>query len=479
MEADMNSSSSSLHIVLFPWLAFGHMHPFLELSKSLATRGHRITFISTPRNIQRLPTIPSHLSSLITFVPLMLPHVEPLPENAESTSDISQGLVPYLEKAFDGLSTPFSAFLKSACSDKTTKPDWIIMDLHHYWLPNIAQDFCVPCALFCVIPASSLVFFGSRSSKIGTLRTTIADFTVPPSWIPFPSNLAFRPHEAGWMTMRVRENESGISIAERTRTTFLRSKFICVRSCFELDSKWLSLLPELLEKDVVPVGLLPPPAEKISSARESRGDGHEIDVIDWLNKHPPKSVLYIALGSEAALRTELLHELALGLEKSGVPFLWALRKPAGMITDATDILPASFEERIKGSGHVAWGWVPQMRILAHASIGGFLTHCGPSSVIESLQFGHPLILLPLIIDQGLIARVLEERGVGVEVPRDAETGDFDLEGVARVVHFVMVEEEGKLIRQNAEKIQPIFTDKISQEKHLDGLIKHLEKYRNI
>ncbi|KAJ3696464.1 hypothetical protein LUZ61_000169 [Rhynchospora tenuis] len=279
--------------------------------------------------------------------------------------------------------------------------------------------------------------------------------------------------------MGTQENESGISIAQRTSLTFFGSKFVGVRSSFELESKWLSLLPELLEKDVVPVGLLPPPAEKISLAGESRSDGHEIDVIDWLNKHPPKSVLYIALGSEAALSTELLHELALGLERSGVPFLWALSKPAGMITDATDILPASFEERIKGSGHVVWGWVPQIRILAHASVGGFLTHCGPSSVIESLQFGHPLVMLPLIIDQGLIARVLEERGVGVEVPRDAETGDFDQEGVVRVVLFVMVEEEGKLIRHNVGMIQPISTDKISQEKHLDELIKHLEKYRNM
>ncbi|KAJ4752980.1 Glycosyltransferase [Rhynchospora pubera] len=476
---DADSNSDSLHIVMFPWLAFGHMHPFLELAKSLATRGHRITFISTPRNIQRLPSIPSHLSSLITFVPLTLPHVEPLPENAESTSDISRGLMPYLRKAFDGLSTPFSAFLKSACSDRKTKPDWIIMDVHHHWLPKIAQEFCVSCALFYVIPASSLVFFGPYSPEVGTLRTTIADFTVPPSWIPFPSNLAFRPHEARLIAMGTQENESGLSIVQRVSLTFFGSKFVCVRSCFELESKWLSLLAELFKKDVVPVGLLAPPAEKINSAGESLGGEHEFDVIDWLNKHSPKSVLYIALGSEAALSTELLHELAFGLERSGVPFLSALRKPAGMIGGAaTDILPASFEERIKGSGHVEWGWVPQMRILAHASVGGFLTHCGPSSVIESLQFGHPLIMLPLIIDQGLIARVLEERGVGVEVPRDAETGDFDQEGVAKVVRFVMVEEDGKLIRHNAEKIQPIFTDKISQERHLDGFIKHLEKYRS-
>lgn len=147
-----------------------------------------------------------------------------------------------------------------------------------------------------------------------------------------------------------------------------------------------------------------------------------------------------------------------------------------MSSSPTDILPAGFQERTRGSSHVAVGWVPQMRILAHASIGTFLTHCGPSLVIESLQFGHPLIMLPLIIDQGLIARVLEERGVGVELPRDAETGNFNQEGVARVVRHVMVEEQGKLIQLNGEKIQPIFTDKISHEQHLDGFINRLRKY---
>jgi hypothetical protein len=146
MEPDCNSGS--LRLVLFPWLAFGHMHPYFELSKSLATRGHHITFISTRRNIQRLPRIPFNLSSLITFVPLTFPHIDPLPETAESTSDIPQEQVPYLTKAFDSLSTPFSAFLKSACSDERTKPGWIIMDAHHHWLPKIAEVFCVPCAFF-------------------------------------------------------------------------------------------------------------------------------------------------------------------------------------------------------------------------------------------------------------------------------------------------------------------------------------------
>uniref|UniRef100_A0A0E0JQ36 Uncharacterized protein n=1 Tax=Oryza punctata TaxID=4537 RepID=A0A0E0JQ36_ORYPU len=63
-------------------------------------------------------------------------------------------------------------------------------------------------------------------------------------------------------------------------------------------------------------------------------------------------------------------------------------------------------------------WVPQVRVLAHAAVGAFLTHSGWGSTVESLRFGgHPLVMLPFIIDQGLISRVMVNKGLGVEVAR--------------------------------------------------------------
>jgi hypothetical protein len=75
-------------------------------------------------------------------------------------------------------------------------------------------------------------------------------------------------------------------------------------------------------------------------------------------------------------------ELALGLAQSGLPFFWALRKWIELLE--------GFEERTRGSGVVRTGWVPQLKILAHDSAGGFLTHCGWSSVTEAFQFGRAL-----------------------------------------------------------------------------------------
>lgn len=90
-----------LHIALFPWLAFGHIIPFLEVAKHIARRGHKVSFISTLRNIQRLPKIPEELNPMINLVQIPLPHVKNLPENAEATTDIPSHMIPYLKRALE------------------------------------------------------------------------------------------------------------------------------------------------------------------------------------------------------------------------------------------------------------------------------------------------------------------------------------------------------------------------------------------
>ncbi|XP_008788932.2 putative UDP-rhamnose:rhamnosyltransferase 1 [Phoenix dactylifera] len=461
-----------LHVVVFPWLAFGHMLPFLELSKSLAKRGHRISFLSTPRNIQRLPKIPSQIASLVDLVSLPLPKVDGLPEDAEATTDIPPPMVQYLMKAFDGLDEPFTRFLREA----SPKPDWIIHDFSHHWIPPIASMFEVPCAFFSIFPSSTLVFIGPPSEmKLGGLRRTPEQFTKPPEWISFPSSAAFRLYEARLFTAHYRDNASGFSEFRRLELVIQRCKLVAVRSCKDFESDWLPLLEELYEKKpVVPAGLLPPHLQERIEDVHTNTTG-VAQVFGWLNGQTLGSVVYVALGSEATLSVELVHELALGLELSKVPFVWALRKPAGMASDV-EILPKGFEVRTRGLGVVAMGWIPQLSVLAHPSVGGFFTHCGWSSIIEGLQFGHPLILLPIFADHGLNARIMEDKRIGLEVPRDEEDGSFGREGVAKVIRLIMVEEEGKPFRCKAGKLKEVFSDKESQERYVDNLVRCLQDH---
>ena len=108
----MAKNSKMLHIGVFPWLAFGHMIPYLELSKLIAQKGHKISFISTPRNIDRLPKLSPNLTPFLNFVKLPMPYVENLPENAEATTDVTYEQVKYLKLAQDGLEESMAKFLE-------------------------------------------------------------------------------------------------------------------------------------------------------------------------------------------------------------------------------------------------------------------------------------------------------------------------------------------------------------------------------
>jgi len=124
------------------------------------------------------------------------------------------------------------------------------------------------------------------------------------------------------------------------------------------------------------------------------------------------------------------------------------------------------------------GWVPQVRVLAHAAVGSFLTHCGWGSTVESLfRFGLPLVMLPFVADQGLIARAMAAHGVGVEVPRDEHDGSFRGDDVAATVRRVMAEEEGRELARNARELQKVVGDRARQEQYVDDLVEYLQRYK--
>lgn len=461
--------------MVFPWLAFGHMIPFLELSKRLAAKGHAVAFVSTPRNLARLPPVPASLSTLLRFVPLPLPAVEGLPEGAESTADLPPDKVELLKKAMDGLSGPLAAFLADAVA-VGRRPDWIVLDFCHHWVPPIADHHKVACAAFMIFHAAFVLFVGPRWANAAHPRTRPEDFTVPPKWIPFPSTTVFLRHEADWYAGAFRANASGFSDMERVWHIFERCRLTIYRSCHELEPRMFALHAELYRKPAIPAGILLP-GDRDEEHRQSSPGVARPQVLRWLDSQPPKSVIYVALGSEAPLTLQNIHEIALGLELAGVRFLWALRKPADTEND-DELLPSGFEERTQARGAVCTGWVPQMEALAHGATVAFLTHCGWGSTIESFAFGLPLVMLPFIIDTPMIARAMAARGIGVEVARDESDGSFNRDGIAAAVRSVMVEEQGKAFATNARKLKELVADKGSQEQYIDELVDHLRRYKD-
>ncbi|VAI01455.1 unnamed protein product [Triticum turgidum subsp. durum] len=460
MDDDGSSSPSPLRVVICPWLAFGHLLPCLDIAERLASRGHHVSFVSTPRNIARLPPVRPTVAPLVNFVALPLPRVDGLPEGAESTNDVPHDQFELLRKAFDGLAAPFSEFLSAACAEGAGKrPDWLIVDTFHHWAAASALENKVPCVML-LLGAATVIATWAR----GVSEHAAAAVGKERSAAEAPS------FETERRSLMITQNASGMTVAERYFLTLMRSNLVAIRSCAEWEPESVAALTTLAGKPVVTLGLLPP------SPEGGRSISKQDTAMRWLDAQPDKSVVYVALGSEVPLSVEQVHELALGLELSGARFLWALRKPPG-VSDA-GVLPPGFEERTRGHGLVVTGWVPQISVLAHDAVAAFLTHCGWNSTIEGLLFGHPLIMLPISSDQGPNARIMEGRKVGMQVPRNESDGSFSREDVAVTVRAVTVEEDGRRVfTASAKKMQEIVADGACHERCIDGFIQGLRSYK--
>lgn len=104
-------------------------------------------------------------------------------------------------------------------------------------------------------------------------------------------------------------------------------------------------------------------------------------------------MLYVCFGSLYEFAESQLLEIALGLESSNICFIWVIK------SDAFLLLDKDFEERVKDRELIIKGWAPQVLILNHPAVGGFMTHCGWNSVLESVSSGVPMITWPLFAEQ--------------------------------------------------------------------------------
>ncbi|CAN8258503.1 unnamed protein product [Cochlearia groenlandica] len=159
------------------------------------------------------------------------------------------------------------------------------------------------------------------------------------------------------------------------------------------------------------------------------GDDKRREILLWLDEQPPKSVLFLCFGSKGAFNDEQAREIAVALERTGHRFLWTLRRASpventmtgshpGEFTNLDEILPKGFLNRTAEIGKII-SYAPQVTVLESPAIGGFVTHCGWNSVMESLWFGVPMAAWPIYAEQQFNAfRLVDELGVAAEIRKD-------------------------------------------------------------
>ncbi|VVA37851.1 PREDICTED: UDP-glycosyltransferase, partial [Prunus dulcis] len=201
-----------------------------------------------------------------------------------------------------------------------------------------------------------------------------------------------------------------------------------------------SSLAQIQQQCQVPIFSIGP-LHKIAPAASSSLLEEDTSCIAWLEKQSHKSVIYVSLGSVASIGEKELSEMAWGLANSNQPFLWVIRPGSICGLDWNETLPQGFIEAVGERGCIV-KWAPQREVLAHGAVGGFWSHCGWNSTLESLSEGVPMICTPSFGDQKVHARYISQVWrVGVQLENKLERGEIE-----RAVRTLMVDDDGEGMR---------------------------------
>lgn len=437
----MEDKKKTISVLMLPWLAHGHTSPYLELAKKLANRNFHIYICSTPVNLNYSikKRVLEKYSESIELVELHLPSLPNLPPHYHTTNGLPPHLMSTLKTAFEMAAPKFSKILQSL------NPDLVIYDYNQPWAADFASSLNIPAVQFTIFSVAAVSWATHMSEN------TEEKF-------PFPE-IYLREYEL--LSLKKNIDETPGKKLEFSETLRLSHDIILVKTYRDFEGKYMDYLSNLVSKKIVPLGSLV--QESIDQ------DDHE-EIIQWLDKKEKSSTVFVSFGSEYFLSEEEILEVAQGLELSKVNFIWVIRFPQGERISMQDALPEGYLERVGESGMVMEGWAPQATILQHPSLGGFVSHCGWSSVMESMKFGVPIIAMPMHIDQPLNARLVEYIGVGVEASRD-ENGKLQSEEIAKAIRKVVVEESGEAVRKKVKELSEMMNAK--GDKEIDGVVEEL------
>lgn len=438
---------NKLELVFVPAPSIGHLVSICKFAEKLVNRDERlcvtILIIRPPWDssidayIKRSSSAPE--GSRIRYI--ILAQIEP---------PSSEELAKSIEKYISLLIANYRPLVKDAIISNKSWPDTdsnpkiigLVIDMFCSSMIDVANELDIPSYLFFTSGAGFLGFVFYLSvwhDQFGReFNRSDGDFNIAAYAHPVPSKVlpTFAFVKEGYDSFR----NHGVRFKE--------TKGILINTVAEFESHAVNSLasdPEL--PPVYTVGfLLDLEAQKVKGNSKSE---HE-EIMKWLDQQPPSSVLFLCFGSEGIFEPSQLSEMAIGLERSGVRFLWSIRLPVNAeTTKLEEILPEGFLERTKNRGIIC-GWAPQVDILAHKATGAFVSHCGWNSTIESLWHGVPVVTWPLYAEQHINAfQLVKDLEMAVELTLDYRMHNTDH------CEIVKAEEMEKAIRCIMDSENPL------------------------
>ncbi|KAI3925567.1 hypothetical protein MKW98_001421 [Papaver atlanticum] len=413
---EVQKSGKRCHIVAVPFPGRGLINPMMNFCKDLAHKldnNVKITFVVTEEwfGILESASLPSqiHLRSI--------PNVIPSEFVRSSTLDFDS----FLEIVLAKMEAPFEHVLNT--SDPTTV---IIADFYLMWAISIGNKRNIPVVSFW--PSTSFVFsvmyHADLLTKNGYSLANLSDCCDEViDYIP-----GISPTRLADMPLLPSGNEPNFNPKMAAFNMLEKVQCLLFVSFYELEPQVTDTLKAIFPFPIYTVG---PSISYISTAIEQH---HNID--EWLDFQPIGSVLYIAFGSTIPISGVHAEEIMSGIHKSGVRYLLVSRGvhlTSGVHEGGDD------KEICTNSRRLVVPWCDQLRVLCHSSIGGFLTHCGWNSVMESLYAGVPMLTFPISFDQIPNRKlIVDDLKVGMKVTKEfGEKAVVKRDDVAKIVNKFM------------------------------------------
>ncbi|KAK9097345.1 hypothetical protein Sjap_022842 [Stephania japonica] len=414
--ATMTEQQPKLHIFFFPLIAHGHMLPMFDIARLFACRGAKSTFITTPPNAplfsDKIHRDRSLLGLDIQIQTIHFPYAQVgLPESFSSSKSItSPEMADKFVKAFSLFDRQLEQLLQQH------RPHCLVADMFFPWATDLAAKFGIPRLVFHGTAYFALCVEHSLSAYKPQNKVPSEEaFVVPglPDEIEMKSSqlpqYALTPSPVHELLTQIKESE-------------VKSYGVLVNSFYDLEPNYVDYYKKKLGRKAWHIGPLSLACNTTPIDKAQRGEKPDVDenrCSNWLDQKAPNTVLYVCFGTLTRLPNTQLAEIALALEASQFPFIWVVNKSNDQHNNIS--LPEGFEERMESTkqGLIIKGWAPQVLILDHPSVGGFMSHCGWNSVQEGVSAGVPLITWPLIAEQfyneKLVTQVVRVGvGVGVE-----------------------------------------------------------------
>ncbi|XP_024526231.1 UDP-glycosyltransferase 85A7 [Selaginella moellendorffii] len=430
-------------VVVFPLPVIGHITPMLHFAARLVSQGLKVTFVTTRRTQSRVlraisETMPDSASTL-KFVSIPDDQLEEQGDTKKTGIEAIWEAIALMHS----LRGTFERLLKEIL-DQEQRVACLVSDFLLDWTGEVAAKFHLPRAAFWTSNAAFLLLMIHAPDLVSSGCVPLREETKD-EFIPYLEGVPrLRARELPFALHADSPADPGFKLSQSSIRNNLKASWVVTNTFDEIEVEAIAALRQFVEHELVVLGpVLPSSSSSLETAKDTGV------ILKWLNNKKKASVLYISFGTVAGIDSmRSIEELARGLEVSGIDFVWVFR--TNLVEDKDEDFMEKFQERTKAleKGLVV-PWAPQLQVLQHNAVGGFLTHCGWNSVLESIWSGVPMLGWPCMAEQNLNQKFITDIWK-IGVPFDAA---MDATAISSAVVKLMQGKEGKWARKSVARMR--------------------------